>query len=54
MNVAVKATEGASPITYQYVKTLATTEDKVTIIQENSSEVTTRTFDFDYSVTITK
>lgn len=54
MNVAVKATESASPITYPYVKTLATTEDKVTIIQETSIEVTTRTFDFGYSVTITK
>lgn len=54
MNVAVKATESASPIAYQYVKTLATTEDKVTIIQDTSTEVTTRTFDFGYSVTITK
>lgn len=54
MNVAVKATESASPVTYQYVKTLAMTEDKVTIIQETSTEVTTRTFDFGYSVTITK
>lgn len=54
MNVAVKATEGASPITYQHVKTLAMTEDKVTIIQGTSTEVTTRTLDFGYSVTITK
>ena len=54
MNVAVKATSSASPITYQYVKILAMTEDKVTIIQETSTEVTTRSFDFGYSVTITK
>lgn len=54
MNVAVQATSSASPVTYQYVKTLAMTEDKVTIIQETSTEVTTRTFDFGYSVTITK
>lgn len=54
MNVAVKATSSASPVTYLYVKTLAMTEDKVTIIQETSTEVTTRTFDFGYSVTITK
>ena len=54
MNVAVKATESATPVTYQYVKTLALTEDKVTIIQETSTEVTTRSFDFGYSVTITK
>ena len=54
MNVAVKATSSASPVTYQYVKTLAMTDDKVTIIQETSTEVTTRTFDFGYSVTITK
>lgn len=54
MNVAVKATSSASPVTYQYVKTIAMTEDKVTIIQETSTEVTTRTFDFGYSVTITK
>lgn len=54
MNVAVKATASASPVNYQYVKTLATTEDKVTIIQETDTEVTTRTFDFGYSVTITK
>lgn len=54
MNVAVKATESSSPVTYPYVKTLALTEDKVTIIQETTTEVTTRTFDFGYSVTITK
>lgn len=54
MNVTVKATESASPIAYQYVKTLAVTEDKVMIIQETDTEITTRTFDFGYSVTITK
>jgi len=54
MNVAVKASESASPVTYNYVTALAMTDKSVSIVQQTDSERTTRTIDFLYSVTITK
>lgn len=54
MNVAVKASASASPVTYEHVTALAMTDNSVNIIQQTESERTTRTFDFLYSVTITK
>lgn len=53
MTVAVKATESASAVTYQYVVAIAVSDKSVSIIQDTGTERTTRTFDRGYSVTIT-
>lgn len=54
MNVAVKASASANPVTYNYVTALAMTDNSVSIVQQTDSDRTTRTFDFLYSITITK
>ena len=54
MNVAVKASESASPVMYNYVTALAMTDNSVSIVQQTDTERTTRTLDFLYSITITK
>lgn len=54
MNVAVKASASASPVTYEHVTALAMTDNGVSIIQQTDSERTTRALDFLYSITITK
>lgn len=52
MNVEIRSTQSASPVTYQYVKAVVMDENGISIIQETETERTTRSFDVGYSATI--
>ena len=54
MNVEIRSTQSASPVTYQYVKAVVMDENGISIIQETETERTTRSFDVWYSATIIK